>query len=218
MNLTYRILPALLLASCIPSMPGAWTGSSPPPLPPPPPPAASAFDTEAAPLPDGDPPHAAATGEPRVRTSESRTESHTINGREMRGGGRAANVDRPLPSQRQMKDLLRALDQIPRGDRAEQLGALIDPHYLTVDQLAALVDEIPKGDRIAAIDVAMCSVVDPENASRLVGAVPTGERGRVLSVMSQKCFRKNRWDDRPPGKMAARAAPPPGAYLLPSER
>ena len=215
MRITYLMLPSLLLAACLPAMPGNWSHSSPP-LPPPPPPAASALDQPVAdPNANQSPPIA----ETHVRTSESSTESHTINGREMRGGGSSGGTqDLPRPSERQMKDLVRALEKLARFDRVKQFGTLIDPYYLTIDQLAVLVEPIPTDDRVRVVDIAVCSVVDPENAPRLLDAFPMGERDRALSAMGRQCFRKNGWDQRPPGKQGRHAAPPPGAYLLSSER
>jgi hypothetical protein len=198
------LLPVLFVAACIPSMPGSWSGS-PPPLPPPPPAAESALD-------DDDDRH----DPPRVADASRRDESDGREGDssdDSSGGG-----DFPRPSKRQLKELRETLEDLPNGERIKQWYQLTDPFYFTVEQLAVLVEELPSFDRVKALDIAACSVVDPENAGRIANAVVVSDKSKAISALKKQCYRKNNWDKRPPGKMSHKAAPPPGAYLLPSER
>ncbi len=218
MTRALTLLP-LLVASCIPTMPAGWSGS-PPPLPPPPPPAHSAFDDDS---PAGDrddeqtPPQLA---DARGRTSESRQERHEINGRSISDStsGSERRDGKPTPSSRQLADIVNALEKLPRADRAKRLGSLIDRYYLTVDNVVALLEPVPIPDDLRAISVVACSVVDPENASRISDGVTRIQLDEAISLLTQRCFAKFPHDSRPPGKLAEKAAPPPGAYLLPSER
>jgi hypothetical protein len=212
MKTSPTLLSLLFVTACIPSMPGSWSGS-PPPLPPPPPAAESALDDE-----DGD------RGDRSERDERTARDDRREKNSENRGGGGggssggSSRSEFPQPSARQLKELRAALEDMPRGERVNRLYDLIDPFYFTVEQLAVLVEEIPNFDRVKAIDIAACSVLDPENAGRITDAVVHSDKSKAISALKKQCYRKNNWDKRPPGKMSHKAAPPPGAYLLPSER
>lgn len=223
----FRVAVACVMTSgCVPVGSVPFTGGSPPP-PPPPEPAQSAFDEPVPPSPGPGGAQASAQVEIRERHSESRSEQHLVGGRPMSngggggGGGGAGSSrrddDKPLPSGAELDGIVRTLKRMAMADRYVQLRNLIDEYYLTVAQAGTILKAIPIPDHRRALDVMACSVVDPQHAGDIADVVVRSDLDQAVSILTQSCFAKFPHDRRPPGKMARKSAPPPGAYRLPGE-
>jgi hypothetical protein len=129
----------------------------------------------------------------------------------------ADDVAAPHMSPADLDGVVTGLRRLPMAERWRRLGNLIDSYYLTVAQAGEILGVVPIPDQRRALDVMACSVVDPEHADRITKVVVYSDRSEAIAILTQKCFAKFPHDRRPPGRMAQKAAPPPGALVLPGE-